>query len=114
MIIYQILRYGSQKSKEKLRNCLINNHCYNDIMRICTTELNLPPLEKTQTVPNTPQIDTFLFNEPKQEKLRCPKCGSTSIATINRGYSLVWGFIGSGSARNVCQSCGYKFIPGKR
>ena len=45
--------------------------------------------------------------------VRCPKCGSSSIATINRGYSLVWGFVGSGSPRNVCQKCGHKFIPGK-
>lgn len=43
----------------------------------------------------------------------CPKCGSTSLATINRGYSVIWGFIGSGSARNVCQRCGYKFKPGR-
>lgn len=45
--------------------------------------------------------------------VRCPKCGSSSIATINRGYSLMWGFLGSGSPRNVCQKCGHKFIPGK-
>lgn len=46
--------------------------------------------------------------------LLCPNCGSSHIATINRGFSLIWGFIGSGKAVNVCQSCGYKFIPGKR
>ena len=50
------------------------------------------------------------YEEPQ---LRCPKCGSTNISTINRGYSLVTGFIGSGSARNVCQNCGYKWKPGK-
>ena len=44
---------------------------------------------------------------------RCPKCGSTSISTINRGYSLFSGFFGSGSPRNVCQNCGYKWKPGK-
>lgn len=46
-------------------------------------------------------------------KPKCPKCGSEAIATINRGYSLFWGFLGSGSPRNVCQSCGHKFIPGR-
>ena len=45
--------------------------------------------------------------------VRCPKCGSASIATVNRGYSLIWGFIGSGQPVNVCQSCGHKFKPGK-
>ena len=43
----------------------------------------------------------------------CPKCGSAAIATINRGYSLFWGFLGSGAPMNVCQVCGYKFKPGK-
>lgn len=48
-----------------------------------------------------------------EPELHCPKCGSTNISTINRGYSLVTGFVGSGSARNVCQNCGYKWKPGK-
>lgn len=43
----------------------------------------------------------------------CPHCGSTRIATINRGFSIVWGFIGSGNAVNVCQACGHKFKPGR-
>lgn len=42
---------------------------------------------------------------------RCPKCKSIHITTINRGFSLVTGFIGSGSPRNVCQVCGYKWKP---
>ena len=41
----------------------------------------------------------------------CPKCGSTAIATTNRGFSIITGFIGSGSPRNVCQNCGYKWKP---
>ena len=43
----------------------------------------------------------------------CAKCGSSSIATINRGYSMVTGFIGSGKPVNVCQKCGYKWQIGK-
>lgn len=43
----------------------------------------------------------------------CPRCGSHSIATINRGYSIVWGFIGSGKPMNVCQKCGHKWKPGQ-
>lgn len=43
----------------------------------------------------------------------CPnKCGSTSIATINKGYGLVRGFLGSGKPMNVCQMCGHKWKPG--
>lgn len=51
--------------------------------------------------------------EKASAPVKCPKCGSTSIATVNRGYSLVWGFIGSGKPMNVCQKCGYKFDPKK-
>lgn len=51
---------------------------------------------------------------PKIEnQLICPKCGSSSIGVTTRGFSLVTGFIGSGSPRNVCQQCGYKWKPGR-
>ncbi len=42
----------------------------------------------------------------------CPKCGSTSVATVNKGYGLVRGFLGSGKPMNVCQMCGHKWKPG--
>ena len=48
------------------------------------------------------------------EPIRCPKCGSTSIATTNRGFSIVWGFIGSGKTMNVCRKCGYRYKPSLR
>ena len=55
------------------------------------------------------------FEYPTQEDerniVKCPKCGSTAIQTMNRGYSLMTGFLGSGSPRNVCQKCGYKWKP---
>lgn len=49
----------------------------------------------------------------KRGIVSCPKCGSTSIATINRGYTLTTGLVGSGKARNVCQACGHRWKPGK-
>lgn len=48
----------------------------------------------------------------ENEKVSCPKCGSLHIQTINRGYSVITGFIGSGSPRNVCQKCGFEWKPG--
>ncbi|MGN0463328.1 MAG: hypothetical protein ACI4GA_01325 [Acutalibacteraceae bacterium] len=42
----------------------------------------------------------------------CPKCGSTQIVTMTRGYDWFWGFIGSNEPRNVCQACGHTFKPG--
>lgn len=49
--------------------------------------------------------------ESTKDVIRCPRCKSTSIQTINRGYSFLTGFLGSGSPRNVCQKCGYKWKP---
>lgn len=47
--------------------------------------------------------------EELQSKPKCPRCGSTSIATVNKGYSLITGFLGSGKPMNVCQTCGHKW-----
>ena len=49
--------------------------------------------------------------ERERNTIKCPKGGSTAIQTVNRGYSLMTGFLGSGSPRNVCQKCGYKWKP---
>lgn len=55
---------------------------------------------------------SHLQNKEQSNVLKCPKCQSTSIATINKGYSLLTGFLGSGKPMNVCQQCGYKWKPG--
>lgn len=43
--------------------------------------------------------------------LHCPKCNSTNVTTGSRGYSIMWGFIGSGKTVNRCGSCGHKWEP---
>lgn len=48
-----------------------------------------------------------------KDTLKCPECGSSNIQTINRGFSILTGFIGSGSPRNICQKCGFKWKPGE-
>lgn len=45
-------------------------------------------------------------------QVQCPKCSCSDIGVANRGYSLVWGFIGSGKSMNVCKACGHKWKPG--
>lgn len=47
--------------------------------------------------------------QEERNKPKCPTCGSTSLATVNRGYSFLTGFLGSGKPMNVCQSCGHKW-----
>lgn len=44
-------------------------------------------------------------------QIRCPKCSSTQITTGSRGYSMVWGFIGSGKTVNRCAKCGHSWKP---
>lgn len=48
------------------------------------------------------------------DKVTCPKCGSTQFSTLQRGHSLIFGWLGSGEPQNVCQKCGYKWTPGRR
>lgn len=56
-----------------------------------------------------------VFNSHHESALlpRCPHCGSTSITTGARGYSLLTGFIGSGKTVNRCGSCGHTWKPGE-
>ncbi len=77
---------------------------------------NLLNIIKNSGIPET--YTSVFFEKPKgsvhNQVATCPKCGSTSIATVNRGFSLLTGFIGSGKPMNVCQMCGYKFKPGSK
>ncbi len=74
------------------------NHPYESTMK------KNAPLDKPMPIHTIDNVDNKI--------LKCPKCSSTHIATINRGFSIVTGFWGAGSPRNVCQMCGYKWKPG--
>ena len=50
--------------------------------------------------------------QPDPNVVRCPKCGSTSVTTQERGYSIMWGVLGSTKKKNLCQKCGYTWWPG--
>lgn len=78
-------------------------------------ESNIRSLTKyTEIDPMIDRVNTQI-QKAKADALKphCPKCSSTSIATVNRGYSIILGFIGSGKAVNVCQNCGHRFKPGR-
>lgn len=51
------------------------------------------------------------IEQDNANKVKCPKCGCTDIGVANRGYSVVWGLIGSGKSMNVCKKCGHKWKP---
>lgn len=46
-----------------------------------------------------------------ESKPRCPKCGSTSIAAGQKGYSILTGFLGSNKTVNRCSNCGHTWKP---
>ena len=56
--------------------------------------------------------DNSVINE-SDVPIMCPVCGSTTITTGQRGFSLTTGFIGSSKTMNRCAKCGHKWYPGK-
>lgn len=51
------------------------------------------------------------FKEPKKTEsiICCPWCGSREFTLLNRGYSLLTGFLGSGKVKRVCNKCKREF-----
>ena len=47
-------------------------------------------------------------------RVHCPRCNSTSVTTEERGYDIIWGWIGSSWKKNLCQKCGYTWTPGTK
>lgn len=64
---------------------------------------------KVEQFTDTMLRETHLYK--KYQPLRCPRCGSTSVTTTSRGYSLVWGFAGSNKTVNRCGKCGHTWKP---
>lgn len=60
-------------------------------------------------------ISSTYANYPQEKQkpapITCPKCGSTHITAGQRGYSIVWGFMGSNKTMNRCAKCGHKWQP---
>lgn len=52
-----------------------------------------------------------ILNNNKDDTVRCPRCGSASVTTGQRGFSLLTGFLGSNKTVNRCGQCGYSWQP---
>lgn len=57
------------------------------------------------------QNDSQILNKYQEDVVRCPRCGSTSITTGQRGFSVWTGFLGSNKTVNRCAKCGYSWQP---
>lgn len=66
---------------------------------------------ETGSVPKTYDGSHLTIQSISDDKIHCPKCFSTQVTTGSRGYSLVWGFMGSSKTVNRCGKCGYKWTP---
>lgn len=112
--IFQLTKYGCVSSKHileqklKMSDELTPSQTYFDRVMQIAAEDGWEGSSMLNAKPHISPSD----NSGTANIVHCPKCGSTSIATINRGHSIVWGFLGSGKPVNVCQACGYKFKPG--
>lgn len=89
------------------------------------TKENIVPVEKAvETTARNMGLETIT---PPPKKVRCPRCDSTSISTqqkFSTGKAVAGGLLagiagafiggkGGNEVVNVCQNCGYKWIPGK-
>lgn len=45
------------------------------------------------------------------DKIKCPKCGSTFITTGARGVNFTFGLIGASKTVNRCAKCGHTWKP---
>lgn len=69
-------------------------------------------IEKTGEVPLTFNAEQYAIKFKEDDGLiHCPRCDSTNVVTGQRGYSMMWGFIGSNRTMNRCAKCGYKWDP---
>lgn len=85
-----------------------------DVIQLSNSSIDKvkPVVDKIVQTKEIPKVLNLPIQQAEEDnKPKCPKCGSKSIATTNRGFSVITGFIGSGSPRNVCQNCGYKWKP---
>lgn len=71
-------------------------------------------IRNTRSVPKTFDAKQYIFEPKKEDNLvHCPRCDSTQIVTGQRGYSMMWGFLGSNKTMNRCAKCGHKWEPRK-
>lgn len=71
----------------------------------------LKKIIRNKEIPKHLNIKTNSEISKEEKEIHCPKCNSTEIGVANRGYSIIFGFIGSGKSMNVCKKCGHKWKP---
>ena len=87
------------------------------LMSKAGVDASVESISNIQQLPVFPQENSFFLSAKStpttqaSSVVKCPRCGSTSITTGQRGYSIVTGFLGSGKTVNRCANCGYTWKP---
>lgn len=91
--------------------CIIKKNCtmaeFNEIKSVAGTfnaQVAFYPYSEGQS-------EWKILQKFNSGSVHCPHCGSTSISTGQRGYSLLTGIYGSGRTVNRCAKCGYTWKP---
>lgn len=77
-------------------------------------EFKAPPRDSTGSSEKAKEIlRTYIpdaFAGPKKaDAVFCPRCGCNEFTLLNRGYSILTGFLGSGNVKRVCNRCKKEF-----
>lgn len=97
---------------DNAKNNAIDSICESvDGIRLFDAALLIETIIKTGEIPQ--QYDRIKLIPQKEDDglIHCPRCDSTSVVTGQRGYSLIWGFVGSNKTMNRCAKCGHKWEP---
>lgn len=70
-------------------------------------------ITKTEEPTSDKSDENDIFANYNTSMIICPHCGSTSVTTGQRGFSLFSGFLGSNKTVNRCGSCGWTWEPRK-
>lgn len=77
-------------------------------------EFKAPPesecgLDEVKRILRTYIPDAFSESKDTNPTICCPRCGSQEYTLLNRGYSILTGFLGSGKVKRVCNQCKKEF-----
>ncbi|NBH85977.1 hypothetical protein D7X88_17940 [bacterium C-53] len=65
--------------------------------------------EKAKEILRTYVPNAFSESKNTSASVCCPRCGCSEFTLLNRGYSLLTGFLGSGRVKRVCNRCKKEF-----
>ena len=104
----------NQNDKDKLHVILKKMVHSIDGFSIFAALMLASQLRETESVPSSFNAEKYAAKFKQNDGLiHCPRCDSTNVVTGQRGYSMIWGFIGSNRTMNRCANCGHKWEPRK-